>query len=155
MIISSMLFRPFAGFLIDRVGRRTTLAVSLGVTALISLVYLLPKEILGLTFLHGLMGLPFAMNTAGVAALRTDLIPDDKKVEGFSVTTIAIMLSALVIGPNLGFLVLNLRGFGTLFPIAAGLLITAVGNLLLLKFKEIKTDKNRFAPREVFEPRSM
>ena len=48
MIISSMLFRPFAGFLIDRVGRRTTLAVSLSVTALISLAYLLPKKNPGL-----------------------------------------------------------------------------------------------------------
>ncbi len=155
MIISSMLFRPFAGFLIDRLGRRTTLLVSLGVTALISLAYLLPRDILGLTLLRGLMGLPFAMNTAGVATLRTDLIPDDKKVEGFSVTTIAIMLSALVIGPNLGFLILKLRGFSLLFPVAAGLLVTAIGNLLLLKFEDIKTDKNHFAPREVFEPRAM
>jgi MFS family permease len=155
MIITSMLFRPFAGFLIDRLGRRLTIAVSLCVTALISLAYLLPTNIMGLILLRGLMGLPFAMNTAGVATLRTDLIPDDRKVEGFSVTTISIMLSALVIGPNLGFLVLNIRGFSLLFPIAAGLLITAVGNLLLLKFHDIHTATNRFAPKEVFEPRAI
>jgi predicted MFS family arabinose efflux permease len=125
------------------------------VTALISLAYLLPTNIMGLILLRGLMGLPFAMNTAGVATLRTDLIPDDRKVEGFSVTTISIMLSALVIGPNLGFLMLNIRGFSLLFPIAAGLLITAVGNLLLLKFHDIHTATNRFAPKEVFEPRAI
>jgi MFS family permease len=154
MIITSMLFRPFAGFLIDRLGRRITIAVSLCVTALISLAYLLPTNIMGLILLRGLMGLPFAMNTAGVATLRTDLIPENKKVEGFSVTTVTIMLSALVIGPNLGFLVLNIRGFSLLFPIAAGLLITAVGNLLLLKFHDIRAATNQFAAREIFEPRA-
>ena len=135
MVISAMLFRPVAGFLLDRFGRRITMAISLGITVLISLAYLLPHEIAGLALLRGLMGIPFAMNTTGVGTLRTDLIPDDHRVTGFNISTIAIMLSALVIGPNLGYLILDLSGFSLLFPIAAGLLLLAICNLLLLKIR--------------------
>lgn len=154
MIISSMAFRPIAGFLIDRFGRRVTLAISMGVTALISLGYLLPGTITGLAMLRLLMGIPFAMNTAGLATLRTDLIPADRRVEGFNVTTISIMMSALVIGPNLGYFILNYGGFSALFTIASALLSIAIGNLLLLKFEDIKTTSKRFSLREIFEPRA-
>lgn len=155
MIITSMLFRPIAGFLIDRYGRRVTLALSLGITALISLAYLLPNSMVGLVLLRGLMGMPFAMNTAGLATLRTDLIPDNRRVSGFNITTIAIMLSALVIGPNLGYWILGIRGFSFLFPIATGLLLTAIGNLVMLKFDDIKSEGNRLALNEIFEPRAV
>lgn len=153
MTISALLFRPVAGFLIDRYGRRITMALSLGCTALITLAFLLPQHIVGLGILRFLMGLPFAMNTTGNGTLRTDLIPADKRVDGFNITTIAIMLSALVIGPNLAYWILNISGFGLLFPIAAGLLLMAVGNLLLLKFDDIKTTSNKFSIKEIFEPR--
>ena len=155
MIISAMLFRPAAGFLLDRFGRRITMAISLGITVLISLAYLLPHEIAGLALLRGLMGIPFAMNTTGVGTLRTDLIPDNHRVTGFNISTIAIMLSALVIGPNLGYMILNLSGFSLLFPIAAGLLLLAICNLLLLKFDDIKTVTNKFSIKEIFEPRAI
>lgn len=155
MIISAMLFRPVAGFLLDRFGRRITMSISLGITVLISLAYLLPHDITGLALLRGLMGIPFAMNTTGVGTLRTDLIPDNHRVTGFNISTIAIMLSALVIGPNLGYLILDLSGFSLLFPIAAGLLLLAICNLLLLKFDDIKTETNRFSINEIFEPRAI
>ncbi|HUV15109.1 MAG TPA: MFS transporter [Pelolinea sp.] len=155
MIITAMLFRPVAGFLIDRFGRRITLALSLGFTALISLAYLLPQGVVGLALLRFLMGIPFAMNTTGLATLRTDLIPDDQRGNGFNISTIAIMLSALVIGPNLGYLILNTSGFGLLFPIAAGMLFMAIGNLLLMKFEDIKTYTNRLSLKEIFEPRAI
>ena len=155
MIISAMLFRPVAGFLLDRFGRRITMAISLGIAVLISLAYLLPHEIAGLALLRGLMGIPFAMNTTGVGTLRTDLIPDNHRVTGFNISTIAIMLSALVIGPNLGYLILDLSGFSLLFPIAAGLLLLAICNLLLLKFDDIKTETNKFSLKEIFEPRAI
>jgi MFS family permease len=154
MIIASLFFRPIAGFLIDRFGRRVTMALSLGATALISLAFLLPKSILGLILLRLLMGIPFAMNTTGNATLRTDLIPEDKRVDGFNITTIAIMLSALVIGPNLAYWILDLSGFGTLFSIAAGLLLITIANLLLLKFDDIKTRSVTFSIKEIFEPRA-
>ncbi|MCJ7623510.1 MAG: MFS transporter, partial [Anaerolineaceae bacterium] len=133
--------------------RRITMALSLGCTALITLAFLLPQHIVGLGILRFLMGLPFAMNTTGNGTLRTNLIPADKRVDGFNITTIAIMLSALVIGPNLAYWILNISGFGLLFPIAAGLLLMAVGNLLLLKFDDIKTTSNKFSIKEIFEPR--
>ena len=155
MIISAMLFRPAAGFLLDRFGRRITLAISLGITVLISLAYLLPQEIAGLALLRGLMGIPFAMNTTGVGTLRTDLIPDNHRVTGFNISTIAIMLSALVIGPNLGYLILDLSSFNILFPIAAGLMLLAICNFLLLKFEDIKTETNKFSIQEIFEPRAI
>jgi len=129
------------------------MALSLGFTALISLTFLLPKHIIGLILLRFLMGIPFAMNTTGSATLRTDLIPQDKRVDGFNISTIAIMLSALVIGPNLAYWILQISGFGLLFPIAAGLLLIAIGNLLLLKFDDIKTKSNKFSLKEIFDPR--
>jgi len=147
-----MLFRPVAGFLVDRYGRRITFALSLGCTALISLAYMLPQQIAGLALLRFLMGLPFAMTTTANATLRTDLIPEDQRVDGFNITTIAVMLSALVIGPNLGYWILAASGFGLLFPIAAGLLLIAIGNLLLLKFDDIKTKTNTLSLNEIFEP---
>jgi MFS family permease len=153
MVISALLFRPVAGFLIDRYGRRITLALSFGCTALISLAYLLPQHIVGLGMLRFLMGLPFAMNTTGISTLRTDLIPEDKKVDGFNITTISIMLSALVIGPNLAYWILNFSGFGVLFSITAGLLVMAIGILLLLKFDDIKTISNNISLKVIFEPR--
>lgn len=152
MVITSMLFRPFAGFLIDRLGRRITLTFSLLATAVITFAYLAPTSASGLTVMRGLMGLPFAMNTASVSTLRADLVPEGKRVEGFSVTTIVIMLSSLVIGPNLGYLILNIAGFGLLFPIAAGLILIAIGNLTILKFEDIKGSDNHLSVGEIFEP---
>jgi MFS family permease len=155
MTLSATLFRPFAGFLIDRFGRRVTFSLSLAITAVISLAYLLPQSITGLAVLRFLMGIPFAMNTTGNATLRTDLIPEEKRAEGFNITTIAIMLSALVIGPNLGYWILDRFGFGFLFPTAAGSLLIAIGNLFLLKFKDIKTKETKLALNEIIEPRAL
>jgi predicted MFS family arabinose efflux permease len=114
---------------------------------------MLPQGIMGLALLRFLMGLPFAMTTTANVTLRTDLIPEDQRVDGFNITTIAIMLSALVIGPNLGYWIIAISGFGLLFPIAAGLLLIAIGNLLLLKFDDIKTKTNTLSLNDIFEPR--
>ena len=131
------------------------MVISLAATAMITLAYMLPKSIFGLGLLRLLMGIPFAMNTTTSATLRTDLIPEEKRVEGFNISTIAIMFSALVIGPNLAYWILDVSGFGLLFPIAAGMLLITIGNVLLLKFEDIKTETNRLALDELFEPRAI
>ena len=121
MTIAALLFRPVADFLIDRFGRRVTMSMSMAASALITLAFMLPKSLVGLALLRFLMGIPFALNTTSSATLRTDLIPEEHRVEGFNISTIAIMSSALVIGPNLAYWILDVSGFGLLFPISAGL----------------------------------
>jgi len=152
-IISALFFRPVAGFLIDRFGRRISISISLALTALLTLAMMLPRSIIGLGLLRFLMGIPFSMNTIGSATLRTDLIPEEKRVEGFNISSIAIMFSAMVVGPNLAFWILDKNGFGLLYPIAALLLIFAIATLLLFKFEDIKTKSNRLALNDLFEPR--
>lgn len=155
MIVTSLLFRPFAGYLIDRFGRRINLALSLGLTAVISLAFLLPKGVAGLVLLRAIMGIPFAMNTTALSTLRSDLIPEEHRAIGFNISTIVIMLSALVIGPNLGYWISGNHGFGVLYASAAGLLFIAVGSFLMMKFADIKSEDNHFSLWEIFEPRAI
>ena len=142
-----------AGFLIDRFGRRVNLYISLAIAAVLNLFLLLPHGLFGLGILRFLMGLPFAMITIGNSTLRTDIIPEDKRAVGFSITTISIVVSALVIGPNLGYWVLEWSSFGFLFPLASILILVALIIFSTMGFEDIKTKSNTLSINEIIEPR--
>lgn len=111
LIIGAMVLRPVAGLLLDRFGRRRTLLLALVAMILFDLMLLIPKTLFTLGVLRFLMGFPFALITTGNSALRTDIIPEDRRMDGFSITSIATMFSGLVTGPNIGYFILSFTGF--------------------------------------------
>ena len=117
------------------------------------LMLLIPKTLFTLGILRFLMGFPFALITTGNSALRTDIIPEDKRLDGFSITSIATMFSGLVTGPNIGYFILGLTGFDFLYPMAAVMLSAAALFFLTMKFEDIRTDRISFSLSGLFEPK--
>jgi len=155
LIFSAFLFRPVAGILIDRFGRRITTAMALVPMIIFNPMLMLPDTLFGLGILRFLMGLPFAMITTANSALRTDIIPGKHRMDGFSITAITMIFSALVIGPNLGFLILQIADFPTLFIVSSALFLIALILFTKMRFKDITTEKITFSFSDILEPRVM
>jgi len=83
MTLSTFLFRPFTGYLIDRLGRRWTLIIALFTGSLINFCLLLPMGLTGLGILRFLIGFPFALFSTGLSTLTADLIPEEKRSRWF------------------------------------------------------------------------
>ncbi|MCD6356569.1 MAG: MFS transporter [Anaerolineaceae bacterium] len=157
LIIASLIFRPVVGFLIDRYGRRITLYIGLAISAVLSMLFLFPKTIFQLGLLRFLMGFPFAMVTTGNSVLRSDIIPEERRTDGFSITSISMMFSALVTGPNLGYWMLKISNFNVLLLLSTTLYLIALFIFSTMKFEDIKdiSTKFSFTFNEMFEPRAL
>jgi MFS family permease len=67
MTLSTFLFRPFSGYLIDRLGRKWTLVVALLVSSVINFCLLLPIGLSGLGILRLFLGFPFSVFSTGLS----------------------------------------------------------------------------------------
>ena len=153
LTLSALMFRPLAGYIIDRWGRRWTLVAAILLTAILNFAMLLPLGLVGLGIIRFAIGIPFSINTTGINTLTSDLIPENRRAEGFSYSTIIVMLTALVGGPNLGFLILEKFSFSVLFIIAGVFAIMAALVLLIMRFDDIKSPDILISTHSLIERR--
>ena len=156
-VIGAMVARLFAGNLVDLIGRRRALVISLAVFAAASLGYL-PVDSLNslaaLLVVRVIHGMSFAVAATAATAIAQALIPPSRRAEGTGYFTLTLTL-ATAVGPFLALMLVRGPGYTALF--AAGSVAAALAMImaLLLRSPDIplspqeRTRLRRFHPSDM------
>lgn len=116
--ISAVLIRPISGTLLDKVGRRIVLIISLLLFIFSSLSYNLVNSIsifLVLRFIHGI---GWGSSNTASDTIATDNIPQERFGEGMGFFGLSMSLG-MAAGPAFGMSIVNKYGFNFLFYASA------------------------------------
>ncbi|WP_438347511.1 MFS transporter [Paenibacillus sp. FA6] len=116
-MLSSVILRPFVGWLLDRFGRRPFIVWGLLLFAVAMYMYNLIGGIGGLMVLRILHGMTWAVCTTAILTTVTDLIPSTRRGEGLGWSGMAMTL-AMAIGPMFGLWVTENLSYHSLFLFA-------------------------------------
>jgi MFS family permease len=124
MAFTALLFRPFIGWLTDAWRRRPLVLIGTSCYGFASVAYLLADSIRLLLFGRLIHGFGLSCYTTASAAYVADIAPLKRRAEavGFFAAAQAI---ALIVGPVIGFMLVESTGFRQLFYISGGLAFTA------------------------------
>jgi predicted MFS family arabinose efflux permease len=121
-LLSAIIVRPFSGKIIEGIGKKKALLMSIFFFAVSSFFYFLISDfylLLGLRFFHGIW---FSIASTVLIAIASDLIPEHRKGEGIGYFAMSMNL-AVVAGPFLSLALIQFVSYSTLF---LGLAITIV-----------------------------
>ena len=128
---TSLVVRPIVGRLVDRFGRRRLMLLGVALFAVMIAAHLIVTDLWMLVVVRLVLGLAESLYfVAGFAALA-DLAPPGRTGEALSFASVALYLG-IALGPGLGQLLLNWRGFaaawigGTLLALLALALIMTI-----------------------------
>ena len=112
--LSSLLTRPFWGYLTDRIGRRTVMVMGAVIFIAVSLLYHAAQDLVLLLIIRILNGIGFSAVTTAAYAAAADVLPPSRRSEGIGFFGIALT-AATAIGPAIGLLFVNDFGYTALF----------------------------------------
>lgn len=121
-IIAAVLFRPLAGKWVDELGRKKIFLLFSAVFMVSTFLYFGIASLLFLLALRFVHGVSFGFATTAMAAIATDLVPDERKGEGIGYYAM-FMNIAMVIGPFMGLTIMHQLSFTTLVVILSVLSI--------------------------------
>lgn len=116
--ISAVLIRPVSGSLLDRIGRRIVLAISLLLFIFSSLSYNLVNSIGLLLVLRFIHGIGWGSSNTASDTVATDNIPQERFGEGMGFFGLSMSLG-MAAGPAFGTFMANKYGFSPLFYASA------------------------------------
>jgi len=137
MTITAMGARPWAGYAVDRWGRRWVHVGSLVVFAGALYGYGLVGGLATLLLLRVLMGLPFAFTTTASLTVAADLVPAARRGEGLGYFGLVGPL-AMAVAPAAGMWLLGDGRYTLVFGTAAGLLLCAAAVALAIRHPPVR-----------------
>ncbi len=137
MTITAMLARPWAGYALDRWGRRWVHVGSLVVFAGVFYGYGLVEGLATLILLRVLMGLPFAFTTTASLTVAADLVPAARRGEGLGYFGLVGPL-AMAAAPAAGMWLLGNGRYTLVFGTAAALLLCAAALALAIRHPPVR-----------------
>ncbi|WP_085505256.1 MFS transporter [Thalassobacillus devorans] len=132
MLVAAILIRPFSGKLIDVIGKRKTLFVSIMVFTMTTFLYIGIKDFIPLLWLRLFHGLSFGLFTTVSGAIAADVVPESRRGEGIGYFAMAMNL-AVVVGPFIGLSVLQFAPFQVLFILLSVFMISGALSAFLVK----------------------
>lgn len=139
--IAAILVRPFGGFGLDYFGRKTIFITSLLVYGLIFNTYIVALTVWGLLAVRFAHGLTWGLTTTSNSTLAGDIIPAEKRGEGFGyfgVTTTA----GMAIGPLMGSFILEHGSYQAMFLTGFGLSVVSMVMAALMRYPEYRRPEN-------------
>jgi MFS family permease len=133
--VSGFLFRPWAGRLGDRRGRRPIIVGGAALVAVSVLGYLLAHSAPAIVGLRFVTGIGEAFFFVGAASAIVDMAPEERRGEALSLFSLALY-AGIGLGPIFGEAAVDLLGFGAAWVGAAAL--AAVAGLLGLAVPETR-----------------
>ncbi|WP_342048562.1 MFS transporter [Bacillus sp. OTU530] len=124
-MLSSVIFRPFVGGMLDRFGRRPFIVWGLLFFSVSMYMYNWIGGIVVLMVLRILHGMTWAVSTTAISTAVTDLIPSTRRGEGMGWSGMAMTL-AMAIGPMFGLWVTQNLSYHSLFLFAVVLSAAAL-----------------------------
>ncbi|WP_404454832.1 MFS transporter [Oceanobacillus kapialis] len=159
ILIAAILVRPFSAGLLDRIGKKKGLVISVGIFTLTTFVYIGIESFIPLMVLRFFHGLSFGVITTATGAIAADLIPPSRRGAGLGYFAMAMNL-AVVAGPFIGLSLLQFVSFQTLFMILSIFMIAGIIAALLVhveekEVKETAGQKNKFSIHSLVELKAL
>ncbi|WP_405098900.1 MFS transporter [Oceanobacillus sp. FSL H7-0719] len=154
-VLGAVLVRPFAGNLIETIGRKKLLIIGLIIFLLGSVVYFSITSIGWLLFFRFIHGFAFGISTTATGTIVVDVIPPSRRGEGMGYFATSNNL-AMAIGPFAGLIILQYLDHRMIFAATTILsiiaLITALGmNVPELPKKQKDVGKKKLQMSDFFE----
>ncbi|QGG49041.1 MFS transporter [Heliorestis convoluta] len=134
--LTAVLVRPFAGYLLDQIGRKKVLLLALLAFSFATIAYHFVTAIVALFILRALHGLTWGFTTTGTGTVAADVIPPKRRGEGLGYYGLSNTL-AMAVGPLLGLYILDQAGFGFLFSSAFALALFAFFAMTALSYQDV------------------
>lgn len=143
-VLGAVLVRPFAGNLIETIGRKKLLIIGLGIFLLGSIVYFPIENIGWLLFFRFIHGFAFGISTTATATIVVDVIPPSRQGEGMGYFSTSMNL-AMAVGPFTGLIIMQYLEPKTIFVATTIFAIIALAVALLTNVPEhpVKRQENK------------
>lgn len=115
-LVSAIITRPFAGYWLERFGKKRILLIALLIFWGASCLYFVPDSISSMLFLRFIHGIGFGMSTTATGAIVADILPNSRRGEGMGYFVLSNNI-AMVLGPFIGLTVLNQLTTSMLFTV--------------------------------------
>ncbi|WP_318508890.1 MFS transporter [Bacillus sp. T3] len=115
-LVSAIVTRPFAGYWLERFGKKRTLISALIIFSGASCLYFFPNSLSTLLLLRLLHGIGFGMSTTATGAIVADILPDSRRGEGMGYFVLSNNV-AMVVGPFIGLTIINQFTTSMLFTV--------------------------------------
>ena len=145
--IAAIAIRPFAGRVIDALGRRAVMLTGIGFLALALLMYTFIDSVTAVLAVRFIFGLGWGISTTSSNTIATDIVPKERFGEGMGYFSLSQSIS-LAIAPAIGLFLLEAVEFKGLSFVSLGLLAPAVISALIVRYRKVKASKKKFEPYE-------
>lgn len=156
-LISAIIVRPFTGKLLDVVGKRKMLLVSLFFYLICTTLYYFITPFGGLLALRFFQGVWFSIVTTAAGSLAADIVPATRRGAGLGYFVMSTNL-AVVIGPFIALFVIQTYSYDALFILMSVLMIIgAVISLLIPKMAiaPVESKSKGFTWNDLFEKKAL
>lgn len=133
--LTTLLIRPFSGYLVDNLPRKLVLLASYGIFALFFSGYLVAGSLLAFTIVRTLHGLPFGAVTVANTTAAIDVLPSSRRTEGIGFFGLSNNI-ATAIAPSIAMLIYGaINNFDILFIFSLAVALCGVWIDSALKMK--------------------
>ncbi len=154
-VVGATLARVFSGFVVDSVGQRPVLLVSLAVAAGACALYVPVDSLAWLIIVRFVHGFGYAFASTAVMSVAQSVIPEPRRAEGTGYLALGSTLGT-AIGPALALTIVDSFSYPTLFWITTGVCVTGLVLGLFLRAPDIvaadAADPARFTLRDLVHP---
>ncbi|RYG72140.1 MFS transporter [Lentibacillus lipolyticus] len=159
MLVSAILIRPFSAKILDKIGKKRGLIISVALFTVTSFVYIGVESFIPLLVLRFVHGLTFSVATTATGAIAADVIPPARRGAGLGYFAMAMNL-AVVAGPFIGLTVLQFGTFSLLFLIMSVLMVIGLIFAVVVHVPADLEQAHSFAPKklmltDLIEPKAL
>ena len=137
MLASAIIVRPFSAKVLDIVGKKRTLVLSVGLFALTTFFYLTINAFIPLLILRFIHGISFSIVTTATSSIAADIVPNARKGAGMGYFAMSMNL-AVVAGPFIGLTLVQSFSFNVFFIVLSILMIISFLCTLIVQLNEEK-----------------
>ncbi len=156
-LVSAIITRPFTGKLLDIVGKRKMLLISLFFYLICTVLYYFITPFEGLLALRFFQGIWFSIVTTAAGSIAADIVPATRRGAGLGYFVMSTNL-AVVVGPFIALYVIQSFSYDALFILMSVLMI--IGALVSLLIPKVETEgienrKKGFTWNDLFEKKAV
>lgn len=140
MLISAIIFRPFSSKVIEMIGKKNTLVISILAFLLTTISYLFTDNFITLSIIRFIHGISFGFLTTVTGAIAADIVPPSRRGEGMGYFAMSMNV-AVVVGPFIGLLLIQHISFTGLFLVLSILMVFSLFFSIIVQTGEKKVEE--------------
>jgi MFS family permease len=158
ILMASILIRPFSGKILEAIGRKRALVLSVILFTACSCLYIWVHQYIPLLMLRFLHGLSFGVASTATGAIAADVIPVKRKGEGLGYYAMSMNI-AMVTGPFIGLTLLQYFSYQVLFVVLSLMMIIGILITFFIQVPvhhnsphvQLASNKRKFSVHELLE----